>query len=175
MQSKSVGGFEKINSFDEESEELVEKRRRFVVHEHHATNLHFDLRLEMGGVLKSWAVPKGLSLNPNHKRLAIEVPDHSLSYINFVGTIAEGRYGAGRVVIWDNGEYLTKTNPLEQLEKGRLNFTFYGEKLRGGFSLLQMKDRKGQWLVIKSRDEFADLNWNLKTVLKPKLRKEKKN
>ncbi len=152
----------------------IEKRRRFVIHEHHASNLHFDLRLEMSGVLKSWAVPKGLSLNPNDKRLAIEVPDHSLSYIDFVGTIAEGKYGAGRVVIWDNGEYLTKTNPLEQLEKGRLSFTFYGEKLRGDFSLLQMKDRKGQWLVVKNRDEFADLNWKLETVLEPKAKTEKK-
>lgn len=152
----------------------IEKRRRFVIHEHHASNLHFDLRLEMSGVLKSWAVPKGLSLNPNDKRLAIEVPDHSLSYIDFVGTIAEGKYGAGRVVIWDNGEYLTKTNSLEQLEKGRLSFTFYGEKLRGGFSLLQMKDRKGQWLVVKNRDEFADLNWKLETVLEPKAKTEKK-
>ena len=154
--------------------EKIEKRQRFVIHEHHASHLHFDLRLEIGGVLKSWAVPKGLSLNPNDKRLAIEVPDHSLSYIDFVGTIAEGKYGAGRVVIWDNGEYLTKTNPLEQLAKGRLNFTFFGKKLRGGFSLLRMKDRKGQWLVIKSRDEFADLNWELETVLKPKLKIEKK-
>jgi DNA ligase D-like protein (predicted 3'-phosphoesterase) len=151
------------------------KRRRFVIHEHHATNLHFDLRLEMGGVLKSWAVPKGLSLNPNDKRLAIEVPDHSISYINFVGIISEGSYGAGKVVIWDNGEYLTNANPLEQLEKGRLNFTFYGKKLRGGFSLLQMKDRKGQWLVIKSRDEFADLNWKLETVLPAKAKIEKKH
>ncbi len=146
----------------------MERKRRFVIHEHHASRLHFDLRLEMGGVLKSWAVPKGLSLNPNDKRLAIAVPDHSLSYINFVGTISEGNYGAGRVVIWDNGEYLTKGEPLEQLKKGRLNFTFYGEKLRGDFSLLQMKDRKGQWLVVKSRDEFADLNWKLETVLEPK-------
>src|SRR4028119_2133297 len=102
----------------------METKRRFVIHEHYATNLHFDLRLEIGGVLKSWAVPKGLSLNPNDKRLAIEVPDHSLSYIDFVGTIAEGKYGAGRVVIWDNGEYVTKTNPFAELEKGRLNFTF---------------------------------------------------
>ncbi len=146
----------------------MERKRRFVIHEHHASRLHFDLRLEMGGVLKSWAVPKGLSLNPNDKRLAIAVPDHSLSYINFVGTISEGNYGAGRVVIWDNGEYLTKGEPLEQLKKGGLNFTFYGEKLRGDFSLLQMKDRKGQWLVVKSRDEFADLNWKLETVLEPK-------
>lgn len=154
--------------------EEIEKRRRFVVHEHHATNLHFDLRLEMGGVLKSWAVPKGLSLNPNDKRLAIEVPDHSLSYIDFAGTISEGSYGAGRVVIWDNGEYLTKTNPLEQLAKGRLNFAFYGEKLRGGFSLWRMKDRKNQWLIVKTRDEFADTNWKLETVLQPKFKKEKK-
>jgi bifunctional non-homologous end joining protein LigD len=146
----------------------MEKKRRFVIHEHHATNLHFDLRLEMGGVLKSWAVPKGLSLNPNDKRLAIEVPDHSLGYIDFVGTLAEGTYGAGRVAIWDNGEYLTAGEPLEQLAKGRLNFTFYGKKLRGKFSLWQMKDRKGQWLIMKNRDEFADLNWKLETVLPPK-------
>jgi bifunctional non-homologous end joining protein LigD len=148
----------------------MDQKRRFVIHEHHATNLHFDLRLEMGGVLKSWAVPKGLSLNPNHKRLSIEVPDHSISYINFVGTISEGSYGAGRVVIWDNGEYLTAGEPLEQLEKGRLNLTFYGKKLRGDFSLLRMKDRKSQWLIVKGRDGFADLNWELKTVLPPKIK-----
>lgn len=153
----------------------TEKRLRFVVHEHHATNLHFDLRLEMGGTLKSWAVPKGLSLNPNDKRLAIEVPDHSLSYINFVGTISEGNYGAGRVVIWDNGEYSIDTNPLEQLAKGRLSFTFYGKKLRGNFTLMRMKDRKNQWLVMKNRDEFADSNWKLETVLPPKTKIQKKS
>jgi len=146
----------------------METKRRFVINEHHATNLHFDLRLEIGGVLKSWAVPKGLSLNPNHKRLAIEVPDHSLSYIDFEGTIAEGRYGAGAVVVWDTGDYSTIGDAGEQLKTGRLNFVFHGKKLRGGFSLVLMKDRKGQWLVIKSRDEFADLNWELKTVLPPK-------
>ena len=146
----------------------METKRRFVIHEHHATNLHFDLRLEIGGVLKSWAVPKGLSLNPNHKRLAIEVPDHSLSYINYEGTIAEGRYGAGAVVVWDSGDYSTSDDPTRQLENGRLNFVFHGEKLRGGFSLVRMKDRKGQWLVIKNRDEFADSTWELKTVLPPK-------
>lgn len=145
----------------------MEMRLRFVIHEHHATNLHFDLRLEMNGVLKSWAVPKGVSLNPNLKRLAIEVPDHSLSYINFEGTIAEGKYGAGAVVVWDNGEYSTESNPAEQLAKGRLNFIFHGKKLRGVFSLMKMKDRKGQWLIIKTRDEFADANWELETVLNP--------
>ena len=143
----------------------MERTRRFVIHEHHASHLHFDLRLEIGGTLKSWAVPKGLSLNPNLKRLAIEVPDHSLSYINFEGTIAEGRYGAGRVVVWDNGDYTTTGDALTQLENGRLNFVFHGKKLRGSFSLAQMKNRKGQWLVIKNRDEFADSNWELKTVL----------
>ena len=145
----------------------METKRRFVIHEHHASHLHFDLRLEMNGVLKSWAVPKGLSLNPNFKRLAIEVPDHSLGYINFEGTISEGRYGAGKVVIWDNGEYATSGEPSAQLEKGRLNFIFFGKKLRGAFSLLKMKDRKGQWLVIKARDEYADSKWELKTVLNP--------
>ncbi len=146
----------------------MERTRRFVIHEHHASHLHFDLRLEIGGVLKSWAVPKGLSLNPNLKRLAIEVPDHSLSYIDFEGTIAEGRYGAGQVVIWDNGEYLPENEPTARLKTGRLNFIFYGKKLRGSFSLVQMKNRKGQWLIIKNRDEFADESWELKTVLTPK-------
>ena len=145
----------------------METTRRFVIHEHHATNLHFDLRLEMNGVLKSWAVPKGMSLDPNHKRLAIEVPDHSLSYINFEGTISEGKYGAGQVVVWDNGEYSTSGDPAEQLAKGRLSFVFHGRKLRGGFSLLKMKGRKNQWLVVKTRDEYADSNWELKTVLNP--------
>jgi len=153
----------------------MEIRQRFVIHEHHASQLHFDLRLEMAGVLKSWAVPKGVSLNPNHKRLAIEVPDHSLSYINFVGRIAEGRYGAGEVVIWDKGEYLTSGEPSEQLEKGRLKFTFQGEKLHGGFTLLQMSGRKGQWIVFKEKDEFADFRWELKTVLEPKTQNRKKN
>ena len=157
-----------------ETSNETEKRGRFVIHEHHATNLHFDLRLEMGGVLKSWAVPKGLSLNPNDKRLAIEVPDHSLSYIDFVGTISEGNYGAGRVAIWDNGFYIAEGNPLEQLTKGRLNFTFHGKKLRGNFTLMRMKDRRGQWLIIKSRDEFADLNWKLETVLPAKPKTQKK-
>ena len=145
----------------------MEIKRRFVIHEHHASHLHFDLRLEMDGVLKSWAVPKGLSLNSNLKRLAIEVPDHSLSYINFEGTISEGKYGAGAVVIWDNGEYRTDGEPAAQIENGRLNFIFFGKKLRGGFSLVKMKDRKGQWLVIKTKDEYADSNWELETVLNP--------
>lgn len=143
-------------------------RKRFVIHEHHATRLHFDLRLEIGGVLKSWAVPKGVSLNPSEKRLAVAVPDHSLGYIDFEGTLAEGTYGAGRVAIWDNGEFETAGDAEEQLRKGKLIFTFYGGKLRGAFTLLKMWNQEKNWLVIKSKDEFADKDWKLETVLEPK-------
>lgn len=148
-------------------------KARFVIHEHHATNLHFDLRLEIGGVLKSWAVPKGVSMNPADKRLAIEVPDHSLSYIGYEGTISEGSYGAGAVAIWDKGTFETADDAAAQLEKDRLNFVFHGAKLRGAFSLVRMKGRTGQWLIIKSADDFADERWQLATVLPPKPKKKK--
>src|SRR5882724_3679332 len=106
-------------------------RKRFVIHEHHARNLHFDLRLEVNGVLRSWAVPKGPSMRAGEKRLAITVLDHSLSYIDYEGTISEGSYGAGDVRIWDDGRYETPTDPAKQLEKGKLALTFFGLKLRG--------------------------------------------
>lgn len=143
-------------------------RKRFVIHEHHATRLHFDLRLEIGGVLKSWTVPKGVSMNPAEKRLAVAVPDHSLGYIAFEGTLAEGTYGAGEVRIWDKGKFETEGDAAEQLEKGKLIFTFDGAKLKGEFSLVKMWNHEKNWLIIKSRDEFADKNWKLETVLKPK-------
>jgi len=143
-------------------------RKRFVIHEHHATRLHFDLRLEIGGVLKSWAVPKGLSLNPSEKRLAVAVPDHSVGYINFEGTLAEGTYGAGRVAIWDSGEFETSDDAEERLQKGKLIFTFYGGKLKGEFTIVKMWNQEKNWLVIKSKDAFADTNWKLETVLKVK-------
>jgi bifunctional non-homologous end joining protein LigD len=141
-------------------------RKRFVVHEHHATRLHFDLRLEIGGVLKSWAVPKGVSMNPAEKRLAVAVPDHSLGYIGFEGTLAEGTYGAGEVRIWDNGEFETAENVEEQMRKGKLTFTFYGAKLKGEFTLLKMNGQEKNWLITKAKDRFADANWKLETVLK---------
>src|SRR5688500_14612142 len=107
-------------------------RKRFVIHEHHATRLHFDLRLEISGVLKSWAVPKGVSMNPSEKRLAVQVPDHSLGYINFEGRLAEGTYGAGEVRIWDKGEFEAQQgDAAESLRRGKLIFTFYGAKLKG--------------------------------------------
>jgi bifunctional non-homologous end joining protein LigD len=141
-------------------------RKRFVIHEHHARRLHFDLRLEIDGVLKSWAVPKGVSMNPQDKRLAVAVPDHSIGYIDYEGTISEGSYGAGEVRVWDNGEFETRGDASEQLRKGKLIFTFYGGKLKGEFTLLKMSNQEKNWLIIKSKDEFADRNWKLETVLK---------
>ena len=143
-------------------------KKRFVIHEHHATRLHFDLRLEIGGVLKSWAVPKGVSMNPAEKRLAVQVPDHSLGYIGFEGRLAEGTYGAGEVRIWDRGEFETDSDAGEELRKGKLVFTFDGGKLRGEFTLLKMWNQEKNWLVIKTKDAFADKDWKLETVLEPK-------
>lgn len=141
---------------------------RFVIHEHHARNLHFDLRLEIDGVLRSWAVPKGVSLNPADKRLAVAVPDHSLSYIDYEGTISEGSYGAGDVRIWDDGKYETTHDPGRQLVEGKLVFTFFGLKVRGEFRLVRMSSQEKNWMLIKVRDQFADEGWELKTVLPPK-------
>lgn len=141
-------------------------QKRFVIHEHHASRLHFDLRLEIAGVLKSWAVPKGVSMNPQEKRLAVAVPDHSLGYIDYEGTIREGSYGAGEVRIWDEGEFETGGDAETQLKKGKLVFNFYGAKLKGEFTLVKMWNQEKNWLIIKSKDEFADENWQLELVLK---------
>lgn len=149
-------------------------KKRFVIHEHHASRLHFDLRLEIAGVLKSWAVPKGVSMNPNEKRLAVAVPDHSLSYIGFEGTLAEGTYGAGEVRIWDKGEFEADENAEEKLKKGKLIFTFRGAKLKGEFTLVKFWNHEKNWLIIKSKDEFADADWKLETVLKVEKVKSKK-
>lgn len=130
----------------------------FVVHEHHARQLHFDLRLERDGVLKSWAIPKGPSMNPTDKRLAIMVEDHPLEYGNFEGIIPEGHYGAGKVYIWDKGKYTTVKGSIEE---GQWEIYIEGEKLKGNFVLLRLKGKEEQWLLIKKKDEFADYNFKL--------------
>ncbi|MDO6391276.1 non-homologous end-joining DNA ligase [Pontibacter sp. BT731] len=138
---------------------------RFVVQRHEASTLHYDFRLEMEGVLKSWAVPKGPSLNPTDKRLAMEVEDHPFSYRTFEGVIPEGNYGAGRVAIWDEGTYhaaetddpaMEEEYLLRGLEEGNIKFVLEGKKLRGEFTLIKMKGRqKGAWLLVKKKDEAA--------------------
>jgi bifunctional non-homologous end joining protein LigD len=136
---------------------------RFVVQRHDASRLHYDFRLELGGVLKSWAVPKGPSMNPAEKRLAVMVEDHPVSYINFHGTIPEGNYGAGEVEVWDNGlffpidkdqEKLTEKQALAALKKGELKMVIAGKKIQGEFVLVRLKDEKN-WLLIKHKDEYA--------------------
>ena len=149
------------------------RRLRFVVHEHHASRLHFDFRLEAAGVLKSWAVPKGPSLDPHDKRLAVEVEDHALSYGGFEGTISEGRYGAGAVRIWDEGTYEPEGDAVARLKEGKLTFRLSGGKLRGAFSLVRMGRGEGQWLLIKAADEFAERGWALQTILEPRAAKKK--
>ncbi len=137
----------------------------FVVQKHAASHLHYDFRLEMDGVLKSWAIPKGPSMNPTDKRLAIMVEDHPYSYKDFEGTIPEGNYGAGNVIVWDNGTYvLADIDDVEDVEnklksdlqEGHLRFILDGKKLKGEFALVKLKiKQKDAWLLIKKKDQYA--------------------
>ncbi|KKP35858.1 MAG: ligase D, 3'-phosphoesterase domain protein [candidate division TM6 bacterium GW2011_GWF2_32_72] len=138
----------------------------FVIQKHDATTLHYDFRLEIDGVLKSWAVPKGPSTDPSQKHLAIMTEDHKMSWAKFEGIIPEGEYGAGTVMIWDYGTYKNikekdgKLVPMEQcLENGRIEIWLDGEKLKGSYALIRMQDNKN-WLLIKMKDEFTDIPKN---------------
>lgn len=137
------------------------KRPIFTVQKHQSSHLHYDFRLEIGGALKSWAIPKGPSMDPSVKRLAVEVEDHDLRYAEFEGMIEEGYYGAGPVLVWDTGwfEPLGANRGSESLAvmlyAGKLEVNLHGQRLRGRFTLVRMKDRPRQWLLIKQRDEDA--------------------
>jgi bifunctional non-homologous end joining protein LigD len=134
--------------------------RRFVVQKHRASHLHYDFRLEMEDVLKSWTVPRGPALDPAEKRLAMMVEDHPVSYFDFEGMIPPGNYGAGTVMVWDSGTWEPLGEASEMLRKGDLKFRLHGKKLKGEFVLARMRSRRSgskgnEWLLIKKRDEYA--------------------
>ncbi|HZP13763.1 MAG TPA: DNA polymerase ligase N-terminal domain-containing protein [Nevskiaceae bacterium] len=131
-------------------------RAKFVVQLHFASHRHFDFRLQVGGTLRSWAVPKGPSLDPKIKRLAMEVEDHPLEYGGFEGTIPEGHYGAGVVHIWDNGTWRPEDDPVKALKDGHLDFELFGKRLRGRWTLIRTKaPKRPTWLLFKRTDEFV--------------------
>jgi bifunctional non-homologous end joining protein LigD len=132
------------------------KKLRFVIQKHAASSLHYDLRLEAGGVMKSWAVPKGPSLNPATKRLAIPTEDHPISYNRFEGVIPEGEYGAGSVIVWDRGWYenLSGGSPERAIKKGALTFELHGDKLKGRWALRHIGTGRN-WILVKMKDEQA--------------------
>src|SRR5580700_1357234 len=136
---------------------------QFCVQRHHASHLHYDLRLEVGGALKSWAVPKGPTLDPAEKRLAMMVEDHPIEYGGFEGVIPKGNYGASSVMLWDRGTYelLGDATAEEQLARGDFKFRLSGEKLSGEFALVRTKRGKGnEWLLIKKKDASAKPGWD---------------
>jgi DNA ligase D-like protein (predicted 3'-phosphoesterase) len=164
--------YHKKRDFDRTAEPFGGDRRRsdgriFVVQKHDASQLHYDFRLEIDGVLKSWAVPKGPSLNPKEKRLAVATEDHPIEYADFEGVIPEDQYGGGTVMVWDAGTYRnlkkevddkSKSKSMDQAFKdGEMTIRLHGKKLKGGFALVRTSKRgSNQWLLIKMNDEMAD-------------------
>lgn len=181
--------------FDETSEPAGKTKKSkdkliFVIQRHAASRLHYDFRLEMDGVLKSWAVPKGPSLDPKDKRLAMMVEDHPYDYKDFEGNIPEGNYGAGQVEIWDSGTYepldqnsklSDEKELLKELHAGSLKFILHGKKLKGEFALVKMKNtEENSWLLIKHKDDFAESDYDAekntaKNSLVTKFLEEKKS
>ncbi|MEF9477125.1 3'-phosphoesterase [Chryseobacterium sp. 1B4] len=175
--------YHKKRKFDETSEPKGKTKKSknkliFVIQRHAATRLHYDFRLEMEGVLKSWAVPKGPSLDPKDKRLAMMVEDHPYDYKDFEGNIPEGNYGAGQVEIWDSGTYepleensklSDEKELLKELHSGSLKFILHGKKLKGEFALVKMKNTEdNSWLLIKHKDEFAESPYDAEENTSPK-------
>src|SRR6201987_5736650 len=141
------------------------QEKTFVVQKPSARRLHYDFRLAINGTLKSWAVPKGPSLSSADKRLAVQTEDHPLEYGGFEGKIPEGSYGAGTVMVWDRGSFVTE-GPLDaeqQIQKGEIKFALNGEKLRGSFVLVRLKqsEKGNEWLLIKHKDAAEDSSWNI--------------
>jgi bifunctional non-homologous end joining protein LigD len=168
--AKKLEEYKKKRQFDRTPEPAgsatpAKTENTFVVQKHDATRLHYDFRLAIDGTLKSWAVPKGPSLNPNDKRLAVRTEDHPLEYANFEGNIPKGSYGAGEVMVWDRGTFQLegKGDALQQLERGEIKFSLNGEKLRGSFVIVKLKNsQKGnEWLMIKHKDAAVDPDWNI--------------
>src|SRR5262245_49301523 len=153
--------YKKKRRFNETPEPSGEVGRKggnsFVIQKHHATRLHYDFRLEMEGVLRSWAVPKGPSLNPAEKRLAMLTEDHPIDYGQFEGVIPKGNYGAGNVILWDNGSYdmVDPPTPEEGWRKGKLHFVLNGKKLHGEWVLVRGSRSPKEWIFFKVRDEYA--------------------
>src|SRR5688572_10910745 len=142
-------------------------RLRYYIQKHDATRLHYDFRLELDGVLLSWAVPKGPSLDPKDKRLAVQTEDHPLAYGSFEGTIPEGEYGGGPVIVWDRGTWEPEGDARAMLEKGHLRFVVHGEKIEGRFHLVKTKGdqrAKNAWLLFKAKDEHVKAGETVETM-----------
>jgi bifunctional non-homologous end joining protein LigD len=174
--SKPLAEYKRKRDFTKtaEPEGSASRRRsaralKFVVQKHAASHLHFDFRLELDGVMKSWAVPKGPSYDPGVRRLAMEVEDHPIEYNTFEGTIPKGEYGGGTVMLWDRGTYEPEGGGgpdalREGYERGDLKIVLHGKRLRGGWVLVRMRRDEGgraQWLLIKHRDELADPDYDV--------------
>ena len=164
----SLATYNKKRDFKQTAEpagkKIIKTKFRFVVQRHHASHLHYDFRLELGGVLKSWAVPKGPSLNPSQKRLAVMVEDHPVDYISYKGIIPKGNYGAGKVEIWDKGNFeavnakheeISERQALQAIKNGEIKFHLHGKKLKGEFVLVRLKEDEKNWLLIKHKDDYS--------------------
>ena len=142
--------------------------RRFVIQKHEASHLHYDFRLEIGGALKSWAVPKGVPFAKGEKRLAMHVEDHPISYRDFEGVIPKGQYGGGTVMVWDYGTFQTPSRtPAKDLEGGKLHFILQGKKLSGEWYLVRLKKDDKQWLLIRGGDDMKPVSKDSRTILPP--------